>query len=647
MLILPRPPSSQVPSAGNFRSGSERAQALRQQKVITLHRRRAVIHLLHQWVWSLLCCLLSSSRTLARGVMAVGRFISSLGWAGAWVSAHNLAGLFGTAATGRARRSSRSALAHPTFSQPAGSDLFSLDNVSVGVRRWQRRRPGRPWRGNTGEITRRLAEEGGWGRLKYRVIFLRKGEHAQHTYRAVVRFDPNDGIVQSVAARYLLRCLDPDLQDCSWARRIRCDGISRPTHNDAVARLRDFRLRYRGRVLSVARLDVRALFDSISHEEVRGALKAAITRAAMRGTEIDVRVLGMVEALLASYAFGPDVWVGARNLLRARDSKGRLAWPLRDLKQFHPDPVAARVGIPQGSAFSDLLANLVLDAVDRAVVGDGTDRTLLYARFLDDILIVHTDRGACEAALARAMEALRQLKLVPHQPRAFGVSDTEYWRAKSLAPIPWAPVGEGREWIGFLGYELRHDGEVRIRRETIERHKERLRDIAMGDQDAFDSQLYGQGARARRWLASHAARSVTKLEEKLVRACVRRGLCWTGAFPLAVYGGKTLEKQAKDLDRYRRILLSRYRKYVEEHGRRLGLALGKVRGLRDHYRCSYYWNLVGRYAASAAAAAVPRVPTNPEPMNTEGDAGRVGARQADATVVVPRLASSGGKEWRQ
>jgi hypothetical protein len=346
----------------------------------------------------------------------------------------------------------------------------------------------------------------------------------------------------------------------------------------------------------------------------------------MRGTEIDVRVLGMVETLLASYAFGPDVWVGARDLLRARDPEGRLAWPVRDLKQFHADPVAARMGVPQGSPFSDLLANLVLDVVDRAVVGDGTDGNLFYARFLDDIVILHTAPGACEAALARAMKALRQLKLVPHQPHAFGVSDTKYWGAKSLAPFPWAPVGEGREWIGFLGYEILFDGEVRIRRETIERHKERLRKIATSCQDAVDAQLFGQGARARRWFVSHAAQSLTKLELELASACVRRGHCWTGAFPLAAYGGKALEKQAKNLDRYRRLLLSRYRKHVEEHGRRLGLALGKVRGLRNYYRNSYHWNLVGRYAV---IAAVPTVPTNPEPMDTDG----IGEGHAEAASV--------------
>lgn len=549
--------------------------------------------------------------------MVVG-LIQFLGWAGAWVGNHLLAGTIGTAATGRASRARRPALAHPTFSQVEKTSPFSRENLLAAVRRWQRRRHGRPWTGNVDEIARRLAREGGWGKFRYEVIFLRKGERAQHTYRAAVRFEPNAALVQSVAARELLRWFDPYLLDCSWARRLRCDGIRRPTHNDAVARLRAFRLRHRGRALWVGKLDVKSLHDTISHAVVRAVLATALGRAGSRGVAVDKRALQMVEALLASYAFGPDVMVGASNLLSARDPRGKLAWPLDDLKQFHPDPVAARMGLPQGSALSDLLANLVLDAVDRAVVGDEGDPDLFYARYLDDILVLHTDRASCEAALGRTLRALGELRLVPHQPRAFDVSNAEYWRAKSLAPFPWAAPGEGREWVGFLGYELRNDGEVRIRRESIKRHKNRLRKISMRHQADFDTQLHAQGASARRWFASRAARSVAKVEHDLVRACIRRGRCWTGAFPLAAFGGAALATQAKDLDRYRRVLISRYRKHVEERGQRLGLVLENVRGMRDHFRLSYHWNLVGRYAVNAATA--PMVPTNLEPPNTGGSA---------------------------
>ena len=398
MRIQASPLSSPVPSAGDFRSGSERAQALRQQKVITLHGRRTIIHLLHQWVRALLCWLLSSIRTLARDVLeAAGRFMSSLGWAGARNGIRLLAGIVGAAATGRVSRARRPALAHPTFSQPAKTGPFSRENLLAAVRRRLRRRPGKRWTGDIDKITSKLAEDGGWEKFQFEVVFLRKGERAKHTYRAAVRFEPNDALVQSVAARELLRCFDPYLLDCCWARRLRCDGIHRPTHNDAVTRLRAFRMRHRGRVLWLAKLDVKSLHDTIAHAEVRSSLAEAVARAGLRGVAVDEHALRMVDALLATYSFGADVKIGASNLLAARDLKGNVAWPLEDLKQFYPDPVATRMGLPQGSALSDLLANLVLDAVDRAVVGDGADPNLFYARYLDDSAPRRRGKGAVMA----------------------------------------------------------------------------------------------------------------------------------------------------------------------------------------------------------------------------------------------------------
>jgi len=511
--------------------------------------------------------------------------LTFIGWVSAPGRTGLLAGAVGSAAPGRARRKRRTALTRPTFSKSLMANRFSDGKLPSGF--W------RPLQRALGRL-----------RFRYRVVFLRKGDPHQHMYRAVVRFPPDELFVQLAAARRLLACVDPDLRDCSWARRLRCDAVRHPTHQDAVARLRDFRLRHQGRPLWVATLDIAALHDSIAHGAVRAALAAAVARAALRGVAIERRLLKTIEMLLASYSFGSDVVVGAGGVLAAKDPAGQLSWPLDELKSFHRDPLRVRMGLPQGSPLSDVLANLVLDTVDRAVCGDAADAQIFYARYVDNIIIAHTNRAACEAALKRATDALRELRLVPHPPCAFSLSDTAFWRAKSLAPFIWAPAGEGREWLGFLGYELRYDGEVRIRRETIRRHKNRLLDIAVSRERAFDAQAHAQGARARNWFRKHAAASVTAFERELIRACVRPGRCWAHAFPLAAFGGQCLASQARDLDRYRRLLVRRYRKHVEQHGQRLGVGLGKVRAVQDHHRASYHFNLVVRFALSVAALPV-------------------------------------------
>jgi hypothetical protein len=365
-------------------------------------------------------------------------------------------------------------------------------------------------------------------------------------------------------------------------------------------------LGHNGCAVYIARLDIKALHDTISHAAVRMALVDAAARAGERNVVIASHVLRVVDKLLASFSFGSDVVVGARKILEERDPDGKVAWPADELKAFYRDPLTARMGLPQGSPVSDVLANLVLDGVDRAVLGDHADPDLLYLRYLDDVFIASPDRSECEAALERVTGALHKLGLIPHPPKAFDLPDAKYWAAKSVAPFPWAPTGQGLEWVGYLGYEIKFDGEIRIRKDTIRRHKDRLRETVARHQVEFDDQFAASAGDALSWFVTHAAGSVARLERALVRACVRpASRCWVNCFPLAVFGGKDLEEQARDLDRFRRVLLSRYRRHVEKQGRQVGVRLGKARGLRDHYRLSYHFNLLARFARPASVGSVP------------------------------------------
>ena len=207
---------------------------------------------------------------LASIFLGIDSVFGNHGWANARVESRHLAGHVGTVAPGRARRSRRLAFAHPaSCSQP---DLFSDHELRAAFGRRFGRRRVKPSEEAVIEAAKMVAHDGRSSLFKYDVLFLKKGDPAKHTYRAVVRFNPADAIVQAVAARHLVQCLDPDLLDCAWARRLRCDGIDRPRHNDAVARVRAFRLRHLGQVLYAAKLDVKALYDTIPHAAARTVL---------------------------------------------------------------------------------------------------------------------------------------------------------------------------------------------------------------------------------------------------------------------------------------------------------------------------------------------------------------------------------------
>jgi hypothetical protein len=439
-------------------------------------------------------------------------------------------------------------------------------------------------------------------RVVYEVKTLRKSREG-HEHRAIVSFPLADAVVQTAAARHLADVVDADLMGCSWSGRSTGSTRGRATHHDAAAALRAFRLRHGTTPLCVARLDIKAFFDTLAHSLVCSAILEAQERAAERGVVMDSRVLPIVERLLSSYAFGPNVIVAATPLLKQKDPEGAFSWPYEKIAKLCADPLVARIGLPQGSPLSEIIGNLILHAVDVAVVGSGSDPELHFGRFVDDLVVVHPDRSLCEAALARALAALKQLRLIPHERRQFGCAEKAYWQSKGLAVSPWAPRGVGREWVGFLGYELRFDGQVRIRRSTVQRHKERL--VGMVDEcmQEFDAQLAEAGNSARDWFTAHAARSIANVEKELVRSGTGGRYSWAGCFRLPLKG-PWIERQAKELDRFRRLQLSRYRKHVEQHGTSLGVRLTKPRLLLNHYPTSYHFTLVARFARLAIVALV-------------------------------------------
>ena len=120
------------------------------------------------------------------------------------------------------------------------------------------------------------------------------------------------------------------------------------------------------------------------------------------------------------------------------------------LRKLYPDsPAMSRIGIPQGGALSPLLANIVMDAVDRAVLSD-QDPDLFYARFCDDMIIVHPDKRKCADALHRYLEAVALLKLPVHKVSRKTRYSASYFTEKSKEPIAWKKTGlglPGTKWV--------------------------------------------------------------------------------------------------------------------------------------------------------------------------------------------------------
>ncbi len=364
-----------------------------------------------------------------------------------------------------------------------------------------------------------------------------------------------DKVILRQVAKYLRKTLDGKLSPNCYS--FREDAMV--DHSTAVKALIDYRAVHKGETLFVAECDIRKFFDVIDH---RVAWKAFQRLA--RGMKVDRPAKRVVQKYL-------DTYTSTETLLKGSKAASRKA--CEEYVSKIKDALGERtgeVGVPQGGAISMLVANWVLDVADRNVER-WADGNLFYARFCDDIVIVHPDRRKCCAALNRYLRSLERL-LLPYHPV---VDDIPYGRAfyetKSKGPYCWRGPRTSDErgvspWVSFLGNQIRFDGDVRVRQESIVRHvtvlkAERRKFLGL----LHASQREGSGVTLRKGTKkcpvtqSGAAQAMMKSVVSKGVGYLRSGpfaagdMCWMSAFPDIC--GSACERQLRQLDAIRADIL--------------------------------------------------------------------------------------------
>ena len=231
----------------------------------------------------------------------------------------------------------------------------------------------------------------------------------------------------------------------------------------------------------------------------------------------------------------------------------------------------AGCGLPQGGAFSTVLANLVLAEADAAVLCVAGDAAF-YARYCDDVVFASADEAECHRMMAAYEDALARLELPMHpsEPFVYHPADdakTRYYSIKSKGPFRWAASERGEEncapWVSFLGCQVRYDGETRIREESIDKHvrslghdtAKKVREIAAG---ALDGKSRDDVAK---WFACFRNRLIAKGVGYVTAKVKDCQLCWAGAFPNVTACDDT-KMQMRRLDRARNGMLTKVLKMV-------------------------------------------------------------------------------------
>ena len=400
--------------------------------------------------------------------------------------------------------------------------------------------------------TIQLVRKGG-GRVK-----TMDAGNKREAYRCISRFDKlEDRVILGKTATYLRDVFDSEFLDCCYAFRRNGRKFS---FRKAVENLITYRQRFADKPLYVADCDVQKFFDVINHQVIRNAYESFVQRVGDRHP--DARAGKILDAYLEAYSFPRNLEECCDlDVIAKRDCVERV--PNEVLASLYPgcDLTELQLGVPQGGALSPLLANMVMDAVDRAVLSGGDD-DLFYARFCDDMIIVHPNRRKCEEALNRYLNAMRLLKLPIHKLCKKPRCSASYFAEKSKGPVAWKRTSVGllgTNWVNFLGHQIRYDGVVRVKKETVKKHQERL---LIEKEELFRNlkKAKGQYRLGKDWKGLFkafqlriAAMGVGRIDVNMKVSSYR---CWLSVFRKNLDPSGPAMSQMKNLDRTRSGILA-------------------------------------------------------------------------------------------
>ena len=177
------------------------------------------------------------------------------------------------------------------------------------------------------------------------------------------------------------------------------------------------------------------------------------------------------------------------------------------------------------------------------------------------MIIISTSLRECIEAKEKYVETLNALKLFPHpfkeDIKLIDFDDNNeifykpFWSGKSKGPYQWGKIEEiNFPWIGFVGYEINYDGEIRIRKKSFEKEIKKQKTTINEIKKAIKI-----GRRKPKGTATESA--INRLIGMSVGRIgienfdeVSTDLCWKNGFKLLTINKHSL-KQIKQLDRNR------------------------------------------------------------------------------------------------
>jgi hypothetical protein len=180
------------------------------------------------------------------------------------------------------------------------------------------------------------------------------------------------------------------------------------------------------------------------------------------------------------------------------------------------------------------------------------------------MLIIHPEYDVCLKARENYTNALEGLKLVPHNfnSKLFEkrkkqkkhlpeITYAPFWKGKSKGPYKWASISDnGFPWISFVGYEVHHEGHVRVRKKSFAKEINKQKEVVDEIRKAVKSGMRkSKGSVSESAIHRLVGMSVGRVTIKNYET-VSNDLCWKNGFK-ELASNKYSIQQIKQLDRNR------------------------------------------------------------------------------------------------
>lgn len=456
-----------------------------------------------------------------------------------------------------------------------------LDSVKVNekslivtIKYYQQNHPNETFLIRLREFVKEIqAEVNGQCRLSAPQIVPKRKDENSRECRPISNFKLKDRIIIGLTNKYLSQLFDEYFYEHSYAFRMpKIEGEAKHevTHHDAIRSIQSFLHMHGNCDLWVSECDIGKFFDSVHHSLVKKIFKKWSRKLSHSNSPIDKRAETLFYNYLKCYSFSKTVLPlnSDKNFwAKFKIEGGQFAWVKDELIKngFYKRPWQCEIGVPQGGAISGLIANLALNEVD-CIMSDKSDSKFHYVRFCDDMVILHVSESECRRKFADYSQGLAGLKLIAHRPISEPLSRENFWSPsiKSKAPYKWGKADpDCFKWISFVGYNIDIDGNLRVRKKSIEKEKDKQKKVV--------DEVIEASSRKRRKEDSYIIESCVN---RLVGMSVGRislknfkttksEMCWAKGFVL-LKDNQDLRRQMQSLDQCRQLQIRRLEKALKE-----------------------------------------------------------------------------------